>query len=82
MDGLETRVRNCVAECRRQAEAETDAARKAKLLEMAARCERVPMGPATSFLDAVQSIYFCFDCLMDAIGRLDQYLAPFYFADL
>lgn len=82
MDGLETRVRNCVAECRRQAEAETDAARKAKLLEMAARCERVPMGPATSFLDAVQSIYFCFDCLMDAIGCLDQYLAPFYFADL
>ena len=82
LDGLETRVRNCVAECRRQAEAETDAVRKAKLLEMAARCERVPMGPATSFLDAVQSIYFCFDCLMDAIGRLDQYLAPFYFADL
>ena len=82
MDGLEARVRNCVAECRRQAETETDAVRKAKLLEMAARCERVPMGPATSFLDALQSIYFCFDCLMDSIGRLDQYLAPLYFADL
>ena len=82
LDGLETRVRNCIAECRRQAAAEPDAVRKAKLLEMAARCERVPMGPATSFLDAVQSIYFCFDCLMDAIGRIDQYLAPFYFADL
>ena len=82
LDGLETRVGNCVAECRRQAAAEPDAVRKAKLLEMAARCERVPMGPATSFLDAVQMIYFCFDCLMDAIGRLDQYLAPFYFADI
>ena len=82
LDGLEVRVRNCVAECRRQAAAEKDAARKAKLLEMAARCERVPMGPATSFADAVQSMYFCFDCLMDAVGRLDQYLAPFYFADL
>ena len=82
MDGLEARVRNCVAECRRQAAAEADAVRKAKLLEMAARCERVPMQPATSFLDAVQSVYFCFDCLMDAIGRVDQYLAPFYFADL
>ena len=82
LDGLETRVKNCVAECRRQAAAEKDAARKAKLLEMAARCERVPMGPATSFVDAVQSMYFCFDCLMDAVGRLDQYLAPFYFADL
>ena len=82
LDGLETRVGNCVEECCRQAEAETDAARKAKLLEMAARCVRVPLGPATSFLDAVQSVYFCFDCLSDAIGRVDQYLAPFYFADL
>ena len=82
LDGLEMRARNCVAECRRQADAETDAARKAKLLEMAARCERVPMGPATSFIDAVQSVYFCFDCLMDAIGRVDQYLAPYYFADI
>ena len=82
MDGLEARVKNCVAECRRQAAAETDAARKAKLLEMAERCARVPMQPATSFVDAVQSIYFCFDCLMDAIGRIDQYLAPFYFADI
>ena len=82
LDGLETRVKHCVAECRRQAELETDAARKARLLEMAERCERVPMNPADSFLDAVQSIYFCFDCLMDSIGRLDQYLAPLYFADL
>ena len=82
MDGLEARVRNCVAECRHQAAAEPDAVRKAKLLEMAERCARVPMQPATSFVDAVQSIYFCFDCLTDAIGRIDQYLAPFYFADL
>jgi len=82
LDGLEARVKNCVAECRRQAAAEADAARKAKLLEMAARCERVPMRPATSFLDAVQSIYFCYDCLSDSIGRADQYLAPLYFADL
>jgi len=82
LDGLEARVKNCVAECRRQAAAETDVARKAKLLEMAERCERVPMNPAASFLDAVQTVYFCFDCLSDAIGRIDQYLAPFYFADL
>ncbi len=82
LDGLETRARNCAAECRRQAAAERDAARRTKLLEMAARCERVPMNPATSFLDAVQTIYFCFDCLMDAIGRTDQYLAPYYFVDI
>lgn len=82
LDGLEARARNCAAECRRQAAAEADGARKAKLLEMAARCGRVPVGPATTFLDGVQSVYFCFDCLMDSIGRVDQYLAPLYFADL
>ena len=82
LDGLETRVANCARECRRQAEAEQNAVRKAKLLEMAERCSRVPMGPAKTFLDAVQSIYFCYDCLSDSIGRLDQYLAPFYFVDV
>ena len=82
LDGLEARARNCAAECRRQAKAETDPARRAKLVEMAERCARVPMNRAASFIDAVQSIAFCFDCLSDAIGRLDQYLAPYYFADL
>ncbi len=82
LDGLEARAKNCARRCRELASTETDAARRARLLEMAERCARVPQGPATSFLDAVQSVYFCFDCLNDAIGRLDQYLAPYYFADL
>lgn len=81
LDGLEIRVKNCVAECRRQAELERNAARRAKLVEMAERCERVPMRPAGSFLDALQCVFLCYDCLSDSIGRLDQYLAPFYFAD-
>jgi formate C-acetyltransferase len=82
MDGIEARVRNCAARCRELAAEAPDAARRAKLLEMAARCERVPLGPAESFLDGVQSVYFCYDFLADSIGRLDQYLAPLYFADL
>ncbi len=82
LDGLEARAANAVRRCRELAEKEKDAARRAKLLEMADRCARVPMQPATTFLDAVQSVYFCYDCLSDAIGRLDQYLAPYYFADL
>ena len=82
LDGIEARVRNCVAECRRLAEAEPDRARKAALVEMAARCERVPMNPARTFDEGVQAVFFCFDFLSDAIGRLDQYLAPLYFADL
>ena len=82
MDGIEASVANAVRSCRELAAKEADAARKAKLLEMAARCERVPMQPATSFLDAVQSVYFCYNYLADSVGRLDQYLAPFYSADL
>ena len=82
MDGIEARVRNCAARCRELAAEAPDAARRAKLLEMAARCERVPLWPAESFLDGVQSVYFCYDFLADSIGRLDQYLAPLYFADL
>ena len=82
MDGIEARVKNCVARCRELAASETDDVRRAKLLEMAARCERVPMQPATSFLDGVQSIYFCYDFLADSIGRIDQYLKDLYFADL
>ena len=82
LDGIEASVANAVRSCRELAAREPDAARKAKLLEMAARCERVPMQPATSFLDAVQSVYFCYNYLADSVGRLDQCLAPFYAADL
>lgn len=82
VEGIERRIENCAAECRRQAAAELDCARKARLLEMAERVERVPMNPAATFLDGVQSVYFCFDFLADAVGRLDQYLAPLYFADI
>ena len=82
LDGIEASVANAVRSCRELAAREPDAVRKAKLLEMAARCERVPMQPATSFLDAVQSVYFCYNYLADSFGRLDQYLAPFYAADL
>ena len=71
LDGLETRVKNCAAKCR-----------ELGLADMAARLERVPMGPATSFFDAIQTIFICYECLSDSVGRLDQYLAPYYFADL
>ena len=82
LDGIERRVAICVAECRRLADAERDPARRATLLEVAERLERVPMQPARTFDEGVQSVFFCFEFLSDAIGRLDQYLAPLYFADL
>ena len=82
LDGIEIRAKNCAARCRELAAAERDDERKAKLLEMAERCERVPFRPATSFLDGVQSVYFCYDFLPDSIGRVDQYLKDLYFADI
>lgn len=55
LDGLEARAGNCAAECRRQAEAEADAVRKAKLLEMAARCARVPTNGQTNLIDPLSN---------------------------
>ena len=82
LDGIEARAKNCAAECRRLAANEADAARRQTLLDMAARCERVPLEPARTFVEGVQSVFFCYDFLSDAIGRLDQYLKDLYFTDL
>ena len=80
--GIERRAYNCACECRRQAAACGDPVRKARLLQMAANCMQVPMNPARTFEEAVQCLYFSFDFLADSIGRPDQYLWPFYQADL
>ena len=82
LEGIRGRARKCAAACREAAEREKDGVRKAVLEEMAARCEWVPIHGARTFREGVQSVYFCFDFLPDAIGRLDQYLKGLYFADL
>ena len=63
--------------------------RKAELNKIANVCENVPKNPATTFWDALQSILFVFFATaMEAngysitIGRLDQYLYPFYKRDI
>jgi pyruvate formate-lyase/glycerol dehydratase family glycyl radical enzyme len=64
--------------------------RRAELLEIAARCRRVPANPPTSFKDAVQAVWLtqCAALISygeDAIfapGRVDQYLYPYYARDL
>ncbi len=77
----------------RLAEAQAERAgpeRKAELLEIAARCRRVPAEPPTSFKDAVQAVWMtqCATAISygeDAIfapGRVDQYLYPYYKKDL
>lgn len=72
-----------------QAQAETDPVRRAELERMAEICRRVPEQPARSFREAVQSIWLVFVPLMIecwgagmSLGRVDQYLLPYYEADL
>lgn len=71
------------------AAAETDSRRKDELLLIAEACGRVPYYPARSFHEALQCYWFTL--LIDFIfqngsaissGRFDQYVYPFYQADI
>lgn len=75
-----------------EAEALADKAlepRRGELLEMAAVLRQVPAGPARTFHEAVQSVWFL-DFILHTVcgardytlGRLDQYLYPLYEADV
>jgi len=69
---------------------EADPARRAELEAIAAVCARVPEHPARTFHEAVQAQWFAqmFSRLEQNIGgqvsqgRMDQYLYPYYRADL
>jgi choline trimethylamine-lyase len=71
------------------AQQEPDPQRKAELEKIAEICSKVPAGPAETFWEAIQSIYFIFLVLMidsplagTSFGRPDQYLYPYYKKDL
>ena len=67
----------------REAAERTDSEeRRNRLLQMASICERVPYQPSESFYEAIQSYYFMFILFPDGLGRLDQYLYPYYQADI
>ncbi|EJF42070.1 glycyl radical enzyme, PFL2/glycerol dehydratase family [Clostridium sp. MSTE9] len=66
-----------------------DPVRKAELEKIAAVCRRVPEYPASSFYEAVQSvlsyeyaIYMEQNASSYNLGRIDQYLYPYYRADI
>jgi pyruvate-formate lyase len=73
---------------RRKAEETTDPERKRELIEVADICERVPEHPARTFHEALQSINFIMvgrglEMMYPIlIGRLDQYLLPFFAKDI
>jgi pyruvate formate-lyase/glycerol dehydratase family glycyl radical enzyme len=64
--------------------------RKAELLEIAERIRRVPANPPRTFMEALQSIWMTNVVLemsygegnIFSQGRVDQYLYPYYVADL
>ena len=71
------------------AENEMNPARKSELLEIARICGKVPAEPAETFHEALQSLWFMEIALHQenyeqalCLGRLDQYLYPYYRSDL
>lgn len=71
------------------AQKETDAKRKDELLQIAKNCANVPENGAKSFYEACQSFWFIQMLLQTessghsvSPGRFDQYMYPFYKADL
>lgn len=68
---------------------ENDAKRKEELLEISKICAKVPYEPASSFREAVQSVWFIQLILQIesnghslSYGRFDQYMYPYYKADM
>lgn len=71
------------------AEKETDSLRKQELLQISRNCKSVPAKGATSFYEACQSFWFVQMLIqMESSGhsispgRFDQYMYPYYKADL
>lgn len=71
------------------ADAEQDPVRAAELRAISETCSRVPYEPARSFREAVQSVWFVQLILQIesnghslSYGRFDQYMLPYYEADL
>ena len=69
---------------------EAEGKRRTELLEIAERCRRVPAKPPRTFMEALQCVWMtqvvmCISYGMAEIlslGRVDQYLYPYYRADL
>jgi len=71
------------------AETETDAARRQELLEIAEVCARVPLEAPRTFQEAIQFVWFMHLIVNiesnghgNSYARFDQYMGPFYDADL
>lgn len=79
------------AEAKRLARECSDSARKFELEELARICDKVPWEPPDSFHEALQALWFIHMLVMVqesypgpglSPGRIDQYLYPYYKADV
>ncbi len=89
LEGLLLYARHLAEKARGLAKDERDPQRKKRLNDMAAVCERVPANPASTFREAVNSLWLCLigihaENINMAIspGRLDQLLYPYYRRDM
>ncbi|MCX5996497.1 MAG: formate acetyltransferase [Chloroflexi bacterium] len=88
-EGLLDYAARVAAEAEKMAGEENDAERCAELLEISRICRRVPLNPANTLHEALQSLWLnhmavCLEGINSAVsfGRLDQYLYPYYKNDL
>nr|WP_088225978.1 formate C-acetyltransferase/glycerol dehydratase family glycyl radical enzyme [Desulfosporosinus sp. FKB] len=88
-EGLKTLGERYALEAEKLAAAEENPQRKKELLEIAEVCHQVPANPARTFRESLQSFYFYQTAIFmeqNAAsynpGRMDQYLWPYYHADL
>jgi pyruvate formate-lyase/glycerol dehydratase family glycyl radical enzyme len=88
-DGMITLSKRYARECKKLAFAESDAARKKELLDMADCLGWIMENPCRTFHDAIQCMFLyqiglCLDGQQHGIsfGRVDQYLGEFYEADI
>ncbi|MBI4508743.1 MAG: formate acetyltransferase [Deltaproteobacteria bacterium] len=93
LEGLVAYARNVASKARREAERAPEhakgSARRAELLRMAETCERVPEHPAATLDEALQSIWITWVGMHLentnaglSLGRLDQWLFPYFEADI
>ncbi len=89
LEGLTTYGRNLAAQAAKEAEGESDPARRAELERLAEICAGVPEGPAGTLDEALNAIWIGWVGLhMEStnaglsIGRMDQWLQPFFEADM
>ncbi len=89
IEGIDILAKRYSDEALRLAKLEADEDRKKELLEIHEVCKHVPKNPARTFREALQSLYLYQICIFmeqNAAsynpGRMDQYLYPFYKADI